>query len=40
MLIRLGGPRRQAIRHARSRKGPWHMARCSIEIWPLPAELA
>lgn len=37
MLIQLGVPRRQAIRHARSRKGPWHMARCSIEIWPLPA---
>ncbi len=27
MLIRLGVPRRQAIRHARSRKGPWHMAK-------------
>ena len=26
-LIRLGVPRRQAIRHARSRKGPWHMAK-------------
>jgi len=30
-LIRLGVPRRQAIRHARSRKGPWHMAK-SIAI--------
>lgn len=27
MLIRLGVPRRQAIRHARSRKGYWHMSR-------------
>ena len=27
MLIRLGVPRRQAIRHARSRKGHWHMAK-------------
>ena len=27
MLIRLGVPRRQAIRHARSRKGYWHMAK-------------
>jgi RNA-directed DNA polymerase len=27
MLIQLGVPRRQAIRHARSRKGPWHMAK-------------
>lgn len=26
-LTRLGVPRRQAIRHARSRKGPWHMAK-------------
>lgn len=26
-LIRLGVPRRQAIRHVRSRKGPWHMAK-------------
>jgi RNA-directed DNA polymerase len=26
-LIRLGVPRRQAIRHARSRQGPWHMAK-------------
>ncbi len=26
-LILLGVPRRQAIRHARSRKGPWHMAK-------------
>jgi len=26
-LIRLGVPRRQAIRHARSQKGPWHMAK-------------
>lgn len=26
-LIRLGVPRRQAIRHARSRKGPWRMAK-------------
>ncbi len=26
-LIALGVPRRQAIRHARSRKGPWHMAK-------------
>jgi len=26
-LLRLGVPRRQAIRHARSRKGPWHMAK-------------
>jgi RNA-directed DNA polymerase len=26
-LIRLGVPKRQAIRHARSRKGPWHMAK-------------
>ena len=26
-LIRLGVPRRQAICHARSRKGPWHMAK-------------
>jgi RNA-directed DNA polymerase len=26
-LIRLGVPRRQAIRHARSRKGPWHLAK-------------
>ncbi len=26
-LIRLGVPRRQAIRHARSRKGYWHMAK-------------
>ncbi|MEQ1905738.1 MAG: group II intron maturase-specific domain-containing protein [Pirellulaceae bacterium] len=40
MLIRLGVPRRQAIRHARSRKGPWHMARYLIGIghcqwsWP------
>jgi Group II intron, maturase-specific domain len=40
MLIRLGVPRRQAIRHARSRKGPWHMARYLIAMghcqwsWP------
>ena len=27
MLIRLGVPRRQAIRHARSRKGYWHMSK-------------
>ena len=27
MLIRLGVPRRQAIRHARSRQGYWHMAK-------------
>ena len=27
MFIRLGVPRRTAIRHARSRKGPWHMAK-------------
>jgi RNA-directed DNA polymerase len=26
-LIALGVPRRQAIRHARSRKGPWHMSK-------------
>ena len=26
-LIRLGVPRRQAIRHAKSRKGPWPMSR-------------
>ena len=26
-LIQLGVPRRQAIRHARSRKGPWHMSK-------------
>ena len=26
-LIRLGVPRRQAIRHAKSRQGPWHMAK-------------
>src|SRR5690606_9307510 len=26
-LIRLGVPRRQAIRHAKSRKGPWRMAK-------------
>jgi RNA-directed DNA polymerase len=26
-LIRLGVPRRQAIRHARSQKGPWRMAK-------------
>jgi RNA-directed DNA polymerase len=26
-LIRLGVPIRQAIRHARSRKGPWHMSK-------------
>jgi hypothetical protein len=26
-LIRGGVPRRQAIRHARSRKGTWHMAK-------------
>lgn len=26
-LIALGVPRRQAIRHAKSRKGPWHMAK-------------
>jgi RNA-directed DNA polymerase len=26
-LIRLGVPRRQAIRHARSRKGPWHLSK-------------
>jgi len=26
-LIQLGVPRRQAIRHARSRQGPWHMAK-------------
>ena len=26
-LIRLRVPRRQAIRHARSRKGYWHMAK-------------
>jgi RNA-directed DNA polymerase len=26
-LIRLGVPRRQAIRHARSRKGPWRMSK-------------
>jgi Group II intron, maturase-specific domain len=32
MLIRLGVPRRQAIRHARSRKGPWHMARYLIAM--------
>jgi hypothetical protein len=27
MLIELGVPIRQAIRHARSRKGPWQMAK-------------
>ncbi|MBX3421617.1 MAG: group II intron reverse transcriptase/maturase [Pirellulaceae bacterium] len=27
MLIESGVPTRQAIRHARSRKGPWHMAK-------------
>ena len=27
MLIRLGVPPRQAIRHAHSRKGYWHMAK-------------
>jgi len=27
MLIRLGVPRRQAIRHARSRKGYWRMSK-------------
>ncbi len=27
MLIRLGVPIRQAIRHARSRKGYWHMSK-------------
>ncbi|MEZ6056235.1 MAG: group II intron maturase-specific domain-containing protein [Planctomycetaceae bacterium] len=27
MLIRLGVPRRQAIRHARSRKSYWHMSK-------------
>ena len=27
MLIQLGVPPRQAIRHARSRKCPWHMAK-------------
>jgi RNA-directed DNA polymerase len=27
MLIRLGVPRRQAIRHARSRLGYWHMSK-------------
>jgi RNA-directed DNA polymerase len=26
-LIQLGVPRRQAIRHARSRKGPWHLSK-------------
>jgi len=26
-LIKLGVPRRQAIRHAKSRQGPWHMAK-------------
>ncbi|MCA9233628.1 MAG: hypothetical protein KDA57_23510, partial [Planctomycetales bacterium] len=26
-LIRLGVPRRQAIRHARSRQGYWHMSK-------------
>jgi hypothetical protein len=26
-LITLGVPRRQAIRHARSRQGPWHMSK-------------
>ena len=26
-LIALGVPRRQAIRHARSRRGPWHMSK-------------
>jgi RNA-directed DNA polymerase len=26
-LIALGVPRRQAIRHAKSRQGPWHMAK-------------
>jgi RNA-directed DNA polymerase len=26
-LIQLGVPRRQAIRHAKSRKGPWHMSK-------------
>jgi Group II intron, maturase-specific domain len=40
MLVRMGVPRRQAIRHARSRKGPWHMARYLIAMghcqwsWP------
>ena len=27
MLIQLGVPRRQAIRHAHSRKDTWHMAK-------------
>jgi len=27
MLVRLGVPRRQAIRHARSRKSDWHMSK-------------
>jgi len=26
-LLALGVPRRQAFRHAKSRKGPWHMAK-------------
>ncbi|WP_240491312.1 group II intron reverse transcriptase/maturase [Pirellula sp. SH-Sr6A] len=26
-LVALGGPRRQAIRHGKSRKGPWHMSK-------------
>ena len=26
-LLDLGVPRRQAFRHAKSRKGPWHMAK-------------
>ena len=26
-LLALGVPRRQAIRHGKSRKGPWHMAK-------------
>ena len=30
MLIRLGVQRRQAIRHARSRKAYWHMAKTIV----------
>jgi len=29
MLLRLGVPRRQAIRHVRSRQGYWHMSKAN-----------
>jgi hypothetical protein len=35
MVVWVGVPRRQAIRHARSRKGYWHMAKTIASLYRL-----